>query len=431
VTSSSAFPPSVSQSLSAICTTNWDVVIVGAGPASSAAANKLAQMGWQVLVLEHRPERSGYGESLPPFSVNLVRDLLSITSERGYRKAGVRAFPGNKSAWGNEQLETFDFCTHPSGHGLCVDRGLFDQALQQQASLAGACYLFGAKFSACEPHPQNGWRVSVQYTSEDADDAVDFATASNIQLRTRYLADATGRQASVARSIGIAAQRTDKLCAVVQLYRSESSSNEPDYTLLEATENGWWYSNLLPDGQHRIVAFYSDRDLAVTREASTPSGFDALLNHTRHIKTALQPMSFVKCGTLRGTAACSQRLDSFVANGFVAIGDAAQAYDPLSSQGITKALESGVKAGQLVGYALESAPSLDNAPEIAKRYMERYATAQERLWQRYQQHYQYFYQMQSRWPKAEFWQRRSINRHSTHFRSAQHGLHRYGRGERD
>ncbi len=398
--------PSDKASMSAFCNTYWDVVIAGGGPASAATAIKIAQMGWQVLVLENQPERQGYGESLPPLSVNLVRDLLDVDNETDYINIGVRLSLGNKIAWVDEQLEIFDFYTHPSGHGLRVDRRQFDRSLRQRALVSGAQCLLGAKFTACEPNPLNGWRVIAQYTDTSND-----KKSEEIQLNTRYLVDATGRQASVARAIGIDTQRTDKLCALLQLYRSESQSFDADYTLLEATEDGWWYSNVLPDGYHRIVAFHCDRDLLASRKASTSSGFSELLHRTRHIKSALQQTRFSKCGSLKMTSACSQRLNSFVGHGFVAIGDAAQAYDPLSSQGITKALESGVKAGQLIGYALKSAGS----PIMIDRYMTRYATTQENLWQRYQNHYRYFYQLQPRWPTAEFWRRRCVNSQSKHY----------------
>jgi flavin-dependent dehydrogenase len=282
-----------------------------------------------------------------------------------------------------------------------VDRTQFDSALRNKAKHAGTCYSFGSKFTGCERQAADaggGWQVSVVHTASGSD-------ISNQQLNTRFLLDATGRQAVVAKSVGIQVNRTDKLCAFVQLYQSDAVQETSDFTLLEATQDGWWYSNLLPDGEHRVVVFHTDRDMPQAKLASSQDGFDALLQRSGHILSTLKTQQFEKCKALKSTTACSQRLEHFTAEGFLAIGDAAQAYDPLSSQGMAKALQSGVSAGQLVSYALESVEQ----PELVTTYLERYSKNQEKLWQQYKQQFHYFYQSQPRWGDQAFWQRRCIN----------------------
>ena len=63
---------------------NFDVVIIGAGPAGSAAATVLAEYGHNVLVLEREKfPRYHIGESLLPFTFFPLKRLGLIDKMRG------------------------------------------------------------------------------------------------------------------------------------------------------------------------------------------------------------------------------------------------------------------------------------------------------------------------------------------------------------
>jgi flavin-dependent dehydrogenase len=92
----------------------------------------------------------------------------------------------------------------------------------------------------------------------------------------------------------------------------------------------------------------------------------------------------------------------------MAVGDAAQAYDPLSSQGIDKALRTASHAGHLIHYALtdEATRSLgaDN------HFIQQYSQQQQQIWNAYLSQRDYYYGIQTRWSDQPFWQRRMKKR---------------------
>jgi flavin-dependent dehydrogenase len=98
-------------------------------------------------------------------------------------------------------------------------------------------------------------------------------------------------------------------------------------------------------------------------------------------------------------AAPSFLLDKVAGKGWLAVGDAACAFDPISSQGIYKALADGVHAARVIvaslrGSAIETG---EYQISVAARF------------QHYLQNRNYFYGLERRWPTSRFWTRRQAN----------------------
>ncbi|KPA93646.1 hypothetical protein, partial [Pseudomonas asplenii] len=74
------------------------------------------------------------------------------------------------------------------------------------------------------------------------------------QAECRWLIDAGGRPAVLARQQGAQRQVEDRLTAFYLLLHSRQDTDRDGRTLVEAVENGWWYSVLLPSGE-RLVTF--------------------------------------------------------------------------------------------------------------------------------------------------------------------------------
>ncbi|GGA78653.1 alkylhalidase-like protein [Brucella endophytica] len=377
----------------------WDAVIVGSGPAGSATAITLAGYGWRVLMVEKRETRNfKLGESLPPSSLGLVEHFLGETGEE--RSVGLFRTAGNVSLWASEQPDIADFFFTSAGHGLCIDRLAFDDALRARAVAAGATLLKGASFQSCAriAEASANWRLT-------------FNLAAGVQqVRARYLVDCSGRQAVVARALGVPTlQNEDRLFAYAQWF-SCAGEDDDRYTRIEAAPHGWWYTNRLPGADchegRRLVVFHSDRDLPAARLAASGRGFDQLLDASRHIAPLLKTKGYRACGGIRGAPAGSQRLARFCGDNWMAVGDAAQAYDPLSSQGIDKALKSASHAGHMIHYALtddaQGAATLDSHNPFIHQYDEQ----QRQLWADYVSKRNFYYGIQPRWTDQPFWQRR-------------------------
>jgi len=94
--------------------------------------------------------------------------------------------------------------------------------------------------------------------------------------------------------------------------------------------------------------------------------------------------------------ATSSRLDRATGDGWVAVGDAAMAFDPLSSKGLTHALASGIRAGEALDYALAgNATALDA-----------YGSSASDAFREYSRQRTIYYGRERRWPRSVFWRRR-------------------------
>lgn len=381
--------------------TIWDVVIVGAGPAGSATAITLARFGQRVLLVEERVStRFKLGESLPPSAIGLVRHFLGDPEDSEQNLPGLYKTAGNVALWATEQADVADFFFTSTGFGLCVERLAFDEALRSSAIAAGAILLQGVRFESCIriADPAANWQLSLS------------AQTQTRRYRARYLVDCSGRRAVVAKALGIQTMHNDDhLFAYAQWFTCAGDDNDR-YTRIEAAPQGWWYSNRLPGTEdnetRRLVVFHSDKDLPAAKTAARRQGFDQLLDDSTHIAPLLKARGYIPCEVIGGAPANSQRLPEFCGDAWMAVGDAAQAYDPLSSQGIDKALRTGSHAGHMIHYALTDCPQGAAGLGNDNTYVHQYNEQQQQLWQTYLSQRDYYYALQPRWSDQPFWQRR-------------------------
>lgn len=379
----------------------WDVIVVGAGPAGSATAITLASLGQRVLLADEKQTTTyKLGESLAPSSVELVKHFLGNFEESGPKSFGFYRSAGNLSSWFSEQLDHSDFFFSSSGFGLCIDRLAFDQALVLRAVAAGATLIRGLTIQSCTRSVEPGWNWEIDSNASDGKQ----------RYRARYLVDCSGRRAAVAKLIGVPiVEDNDRLFAYARWY-STKKMDEDCFTRIEATRHGWWYTNRLPSDDpnesKRLVIFHSDRDLPEGKQAATQVGFDQLLSESMQIAPILEENRYQASGVIRGAAANSQRLRDFCGDAWMAIGDAAQAYDPLSSQGIEKALRTASHAGHLIHYALSDTSKDAVIPDASHHHIQQYDLQQQTLWKAYLYNRNYYYSIQTRWPDQLFWARR-------------------------
>lgn len=185
---------------------DYDVVVVGGGPAGSTAATLLAQHGRKVLLLERdKHPRFHIGESMLPFSEPVVRRLGIDWSEGNQFKSGA-VFIDESSG----QRVEFPLSVYRKTYQL--ERGPFDQRLFQNAAAHGA--------EAREE--EKVLEVSC------GEDGVDVATDKG-RYRSRYLVDASGRSALMGRK-GQGISRIENLgkFAVFSHYEKIAENEEAD-----------------------------------------------------------------------------------------------------------------------------------------------------------------------------------------------------------
>lgn len=160
----------------------YDVIVVGAGPAGSTAANLLSQQGFSVLVLDREQfPRFHIGESLLPCDLAVFERLGVDPKTEGYLyKAGAEFL--DERVKGHTVYPFADALPGTPDHAYQVERSKFDLWLAERAQAVGAEVHFAERVLECEPHEGH----------------VDVKTSKG-RYEARYLIDATGQDAILGR----------------------------------------------------------------------------------------------------------------------------------------------------------------------------------------------------------------------------------------
>jgi flavin-dependent dehydrogenase len=346
----------------------WDVIIAGAGPAGAAAAFILTRMGYRTLLADKLADRScKIGDMLPGAAVRLLRSLGLPAPEAGgpHKRAGVIF-----SSWNSPGLLARDSIRDPYGPAWRLDRRRFDDDLRQAAIAAGTIY---RTKEVSDLQRQGGnWKVRL------CDGEIE---------RAKWIVDATGRRSALARRLRVNRIRDKQLIAFYAVGRVDA--NSVDCTIVEATSEGWWYTTRLPSGAP-MAGFHTDaRTAAYLR--TKPDAWAAALAKTQHVSRFASPKMFDR--PLRALDARGARLANFEGDGWIACGDAAICFDPISGQGIFSALQSGYAAAMTVTWALNG--------EIKKPL--EYSSQMNDVWSIYRARSRAAYQSERRWQNIGFW----------------------------
>jgi flavin-dependent dehydrogenase len=357
-----------------------DVLVIGAGPAGAVAAAQVASAGAVVALFDRqRVKEHEVGESLPPVGAQLLR---SLDVSAGFDPAKHMISNGVRAAWGGP-VEERPFMASPYGHGWLLDRPAFDIGLRDFAVRCGAVLLEGLRVG-------NVVRRRSNYV-------VDVATESDSTMVVAdWIIDCSGRSAIF--SVGQGAKRIkhDRLVAIWRMYQSLGEETDKDaWTMIESGINGWFYTAAIPN-RRRVVVFLTDSDLPACRIALRSAKWSQILSEACLIRAILCRHKYELVGRVRGVAASSTRLEQPFGFHWVAAGDAAVAFDPISSRGIAAAMTSGANASGAVleEHAGRSGAFAAYAEDIAKNYK------------------QYLSELNLRYRlrgngEAEFWARRS------------------------
>ena len=217
-------------------------------------------------------------------------------------------------------------------------------------------------------------------------------------VRCRWVIDATGRAAAIAVRCGARRRVRDRLTALYVPLEADPLDTDRR-SLVESDEDGWWYTAPQPSGG-RLVAYFTDTDLPAATH--TARHFHRRMSATRHVSRWVHrdgppPTSPT---APRRAAAHTAHLDRVYGDGWTAAGDAAVAFDPLSSQGVLTALYTGLSAGLAVDAHLSGVPDGADSPLAA--YADQVAAARSA----YLRGHRVIHAQEARWSDRSFWARR-------------------------
>jgi flavin-dependent dehydrogenase len=326
--------------------TNWDAIIIGAGPAGTTTAALLAGKGRKVLVLEKEKfPRYHVGESMMPFCWHTLNKLglAEKMDEIGFQQKHSVQFV-TTDGHVSRPFYFFQHDDHPSAVTWQVERQVFDQMLVEKAQ-------------------ENGAEVREQQKVVEAltDDSgrvigvlVEDSSGERSEIFGKIVVDASGRDCVVAGK-NRWRNRDPELNKIAIWTYYEGAMRDPGLdagstTVAYVPEKGWfWY---IPMRDNRVsVGIVADRDY-LYRDTRDPSEiFKREIEENAWIKKHLETGEQV--GEFWVTGEYSYRSNYCAADGVILVGDAFAFLDPVFSSGVFLALKSGELAADAIEKALE------------------------------------------------------------------------------
>jgi geranylgeranyl reductase family protein len=309
----------------------FDVLVVGAGPGGSIAATVLARGGARVGLVDKQsfPRDKACGDLIGPRGLRLLEDLRIDVP--GPRRVGdmIVVGPTGKQV----TLPCAEGATYPD-HGVAIPRSSFDALLHSQAAVAGA-----------EPMV-----ARVETPRFDSDGAlVGFVLSDGTTADADFIVGADGATSRVADVAGLVEPRSVLWGFALRAY-IEDPVQLPHIAFWEPTAwrgfpgYGWLFPGL--DGSANVglgVGTLADRGSG----AQATRAFDDFVDHLRHIGVLTGPPQTIR-----------HRLGGWLKLGMVGtvpargrvflVGDAAGLVNPLQGEGISQAMGSGRAVGQAI-----------------------------------------------------------------------------------
>lgn len=296
-----------------------NVVVIGGGPGGAATAIRCAQHGLQITLIE------GAEVSRPHISETLHPEIEPLLKKLGVRDQVLAAgFPRCPGRWialqGERQFYSFGENKHGPKLGFQVKRPQFDTLLLEQAKGMGVKVLQPCR--AIEPLVSRG-QIQGLITTEGG-------------IEATYVVDATGRNQWLARKLKL---NTIPYSPSLQVEYGDAIGHcpEQDYSPLITAAPGGWVS----------VAKVQPLQYQWTRlkwfQPSDAPWYPPNLGHLRRSDTTHRiDMTWCLVNPPAGP-------------GYFLVGDAAAILDPISSQGVLKAIASGMMAAHLIKQQFQEA----------------------------------------------------------------------------
>lgn len=356
-----------------------EILIIGGGIAGCIAAISLVEHFDVCLIDKLEKPKERIGESLAPAAQRILSELdLCQNLDPELEDQLYRKNLGMQSYWGSDQVHIVDHMRNPDGLGLNLDRKIFEIYLREKAEQRGIRCLWSTQLLKSS-YENETWCVEVRSGKTER------------KINCEYVIDATGRSSIFSRQLGIERVAIDNLIAC---WVTLDNSLENKMSTITATQNGWWYSAVIP-GEKRIIAFQTDSDLLPKSTFKSLEAFIELSKENNEITDILDQsdLSTLKFHGVR--SANSTILNQACGSKWAAIGDAAMSFDPLSSQGMYNAMACALQLRDLL-----------KEFRFSIKTQNIYTDQISSIWNQYIAHKNLFYNYEKRWINEEFWKRR-------------------------
>ncbi len=308
----------------------YDVAIIGAGPAGAVAAKLLRDQGASVIILEGAQfPRFSIGESLLPNCLNILEraGLLRPVIEAGFQ------FKNGATFERSDETRHIDFrVKYDQGWGTAyqVQRSVFDKILADNAEKAGVEIHYGRKVVKADLKEGD---CKLTHTGNDGCENV---------TSSRFVLDASGFGRVLPKLLDLETPSNLPNRTVLFTHmkdRIEPGEFDRDKILItiHPERKGIWYWTIpFSDGTSSIGVVYSEEEVGDFGETDLDL-FHNLLQETRLASLLKNADQIRPLGKMQGY---SCNVSSLHGPGFALLGNAAEFLDPVFSSGVTIALKS-------------------------------------------------------------------------------------------
>jgi flavin-dependent dehydrogenase len=315
---------------------DFDIAIIGGGPAGSTAATLLRRRGWKVVICERETfPRFKIGESLLPHSIHAF-DILGVRA-----KLEAHAFPklGGEIA---------------TSCGRRIKRFYFENAIQLRDRLAYQVERAWFDKMLLEHAVENGVELRqpcvVEQINFDADGAK--VKTSTGEIRAKYVLDCSGRNAVIGQQHDLR-KRYDHLLkfSVFAHYEGAQRDEGRDGTLtrLIRGRNHWFW--MIPlDAKRTSVGLVCDQADFKAAKKSPEQALDDAIAESPLMRERMQHAQ--RLTEVHAVGDYSYRNTRLHGDRWLLAGDAAGFIDPIFSTGVFLAIHSAEQAANAIDTAL-------------------------------------------------------------------------------
>ncbi len=335
-----------------------DVLIIGAGPAGTIAAAQLQRAGCRLLVVEkHVFPRFVIGESLLPHTMDLLKEvgLLEAVEKCDFMKKTGAVFMRG------DQVCNFDFANQSAAgwqYTYQVPRAEFDKAIADAVQARGVDFRYGHGVAA------------VNFSGTHAEVTLDPPDGTPRKVTARFVLDCSGYGRVLPRLLDLEEPssypvRESLFTHVTGDVRPPEREQGKIWVCVHPA-GGWIWIIPFSNG-NTSVGVVAEPDFFERFPGSPEEQLRAILMSDPNTAARLAQMQFVFPPQRIKGFACSVK--KLFGPHFALAGNATEFLDPVFSSGVTLAMESGLRAAQVLTRQLQG-QSVDWQVEYADHVMQ-------------------------------------------------------------
>jgi len=319
-----------------------DVLVIGAGPAGCIAASLLNKQGFKVKMVEKEKfPRFVIGESLLPRVMDHLDEAGLLETVKA---AGFQEKFGAKFVRGNEVCD-FNFAEQFSNGWKWtwqVPRGQFDQILSSTVKAMGVDLEFETGVT------------NIEFNGTNSITTVVDSKGNKNEIAAKFIVDASGYGRVIPRMFNLdepsnLGVRKTHFSHFKDLKRPEGIDGNR-ITIVVHQQRTWIWIIPFSDGI-TSVGYVSDPSFYDGMPQNPTERMLHLIDIDPNLKERFKGAEMMfEPKSIEGYSISTKQL---FGEGYVLVGNATEFLDPVFSSGVTFAMESGAKAGKLVGQFLK------------------------------------------------------------------------------